>query len=230
MGFKGIVNFMHLKLGATIWLPALTGFGTKPEDLLSVTFDMWMNDAQEGLDRLQTTCDTIIVLGHSFGGLLGLLLAAENESISTLISWAGTYKIKDRRLGFLPFVYKIPLIRRLIPKKFPMNPPEALIQQGWIRYSWMPRPIVFSLIEGLKHLYKSISEVNCPIFVIQGSLDESITEDSPHKIYQLVNSSKKDIWIIEGGHHPLMQDKHLKDELFEKTVQFIRSANDLQMV
>ena len=188
-----------------------------------------MSDAQNGLERLQTICDTIIVLGHSFGGLLGLVLAANNKEISTVISWAGVYGIKDRRLCLLPFILKMPLIRRLIPEKFPMNPSDKFVNQGWVGYAWMPVSIVFSITEGIKRLKNSLSRVTCPTFIIQGTLDETVTDNSPHKIFRSINSSEKEIWIVEGGHHPIMQDENLKGELFEKTVQFIRNTNNLSL-
>jgi carboxylesterase len=224
---KEMSEYLHRQLHATVWLPSLTGFGTEPEDLYTVTFDKWMNDAQEGLERLQCCCDKIIVLGHSFGGLLGLLLAANNDSISVLITWAGVYGIKDRRLALLPYISKIPLLRRLIPDKFPMNPSQSLIKKGWIGYTWLPVSIVTSFTEGLKRLQKSISKVSCPTLIVQGTLDESVTADSPRTIYKSISSSIKDIWIAEGGHHPIMQDEHLKDELFKRTVQFIQTVLEL---
>ncbi len=221
---KEIAEYLHEQFGATVWLPSLSGFGTKPEDLMAVSFDQWMNDAQSGLERLKSTCEQVVILGHSYGGLLGLLLAANNENISALITWAAVYKIKDRRLGLLPILYKIPLVRRLIPQKFPFNPPESLIDQGWVGYSWMPVSIVHSITEGLSRLKRSISKVKCPTFIIQGSLDERVTDDSPHIIYRSISSSKKDIWIVEGGYHPLMQDRDLKSELFKRTGQFIEKV------
>ena len=226
---KKTAEYLHQQLKATVWFPALTGFGTKPEDLLTVTFDSWLSDAQNGLERLQTICDTIIVLGHSFGGLLGLVLAANNKEISTVISWAGVYGIKDRRLCLLPFILKMPLIRRLIPEKFPMNPSDKFVNQGWVGYAWMPVSIVFSITEGIKRLKNSLSRVTCPTFIIQGTLDETVTDNSPHKIFRSIKSSEKEIWIVEGGHHPIMQDENLKGELFEKTVQFIRNTNNLSL-
>ncbi len=214
-------------MGATVWLPSLNGFGTKPEDLFAVTFDSWMTDAQNGLKRLQDHCDRVTVVGHSFGGLLGLLLAAKTSEISCMISWAGVFDLKDRRRAVVASMYKIPILRKLIPERVSMNLPDELIEQGWVGYSWMPVSIILPITEGINQIHSMISKVSCPTFVIQGTLDESITDKSPHKIYQSINSSLKDIWIVEGGKHPIMQDKHIKEELFKRSVHFIqKSLND----
>ncbi len=218
---KEIARYLHEQIGATIWLPSLRGFGTKPEDLCNVSFSDWLNDARDGVDRLKTSCDTIIVLGHSFGGLLALLLAAENQSIGAVITWAGGYGIKDRRLALLPYIMKIPLLKRIIPEKFSMGQPEDLIKQGWIGYEWIPSSMAFSISEGINKLKKSLATVTCPSLIIQGTLDNVVIKNGPAKIYQGIKSTKKEIFLIEGAHHPLMQEEEFKEELFDKTVQFI---------
>jgi carboxylesterase len=221
---KEIAHYLHEKLDATVWLPSLKGFGTKPEDLYNVSFSDWLDDAQNGINRLKESCDTIIILGHSFGGLLSYITAAENQSISAVISWAGAYGIKDRRLAFLPYIIKIPLLRRIVPEKFPMNPSEDNIKQGWVGYDWLPISIVSSFIEGINTLKRSLPKVTCPSLIIQGTLDESVTQNSPTKIYNSINSVKKEILLIEGAHHPLMQEEDFKGELFNKTIQFINQV------
>jgi len=218
---KEIAHYLHEHIGATIWLPSLRGFGTKPEDLYNVSFSDWLSDARDGIDRLKTSCDTIIVLGHSFGGLLALLLASENQSLGAVITWAGGYGIKDRRLAFLPYILKIPLLRRIIPEKFPMNPSEDFIKLGWVGYDWIPSSMAFSISEGISTLRRSLATVTCPSLIIQGTLDEVVVKNGPSKIYQRIKSTKKEIFLIEGAHHPLMQEEEFKEELFDKTVQFI---------
>ncbi len=221
---KEIAHHLHEQLGATVWLPSLKGFGTKPEDLYNVTFSDWLNDAQNGIDRLKTSCDTIIVLGHSIGGLLALMLAAQNRSIDAIVTWAGGYGIEDRRLALLPYIMKIPLLRRFIPEQFSMGQPEDLIRQGWIGYDWMPISMVSSISEGIKTLKRSLAKVTCPCLIIQGTHDEVVTKNSPSKIYQGIKSTKKEIFLIEGASHPLMQETEFKGELFNKTLQFINQV------
>ena len=73
---KEFANLLHERAGMTVWLPSLTGFGTRPEDLLGVTLDDWLADARSGLDRLLETCQQVFIVGHSAGGALALLMAS----------------------------------------------------------------------------------------------------------------------------------------------------------
>ena len=73
-------------------------------------------------------------------------------------------------------------------------------------------------------LKSKLSLVNCPSLIIQGTNDESVSKNSAIKIYHGINSSKKELLFIEGAHHPLMQEKDYKDELFSTTIHFIKQV------
>ena len=56
---KEFAGVLHEETGMTIWLPALRGFGTTPEDLYEVKFEDWVTNANEGVDKLRKICDQI---------------------------------------------------------------------------------------------------------------------------------------------------------------------------
>ncbi len=221
---KEFAHTFHSETGATIWLPALKGFGTRPEDLYDVSFSDWMNDAQEGIQKLKQDCDQIFVVGHSMGGLLTLLLASRQENINAIVTWAAPFNVRYRQLKLLPVISKIPLIKRLIPEKFPSPAPEELREQGWIGYDWIPSSVGMIFIEGLKRMKQSLGKVICPAFIIQGTQDESVSDDSAKKIFQTINSVTKELWYVEGAPHPLMTDDTYKEELFARTIAFLEKA------
>jgi carboxylesterase len=218
---KEFANLLHTKTGMTVWLPALTGFGTKPEDLYEVRFDDWLRDAHNGLDRLLKQCEHAYVVGHSAGGLISLILASERDDVSALVTWAAPYGVRSRLLLLLPVISRIPLLRRAIPGKHPTGIPNWLREQGWIGYDWIPPSIGLTVRDGMKRLRKSLGEITCPALIIQGSSDDSVTEDSARRIYEKIASVRKDIWIVEGAGHPMMNDKRYKDDLFERTIAFL---------
>ena len=218
---KEFAHTFHSETGATIRLPALKGFGTRPEDLYDVTFTDWLNDAKEGVQKLTLDCNQIFVVGHSMGGLLTLLLASEQKNVNAIVTWAAPYNVRYRQLKLLPIISKIPLIKRLIPEKFPSPAPEELKEKGWIGYDWIPSSLGMIFIEGLKRMKQALPKVTCPAFIIQGTNDESVSDDSAKKIYQMINSSTKELWYVEGAPHPLMNDETYKKELFIRTISFL---------
>lgn len=127
---KEFAHTLHSETGVSVWLPALKGFGTRPEDLLNVTFSDWMNDAHDGATKLQQDCDRIFIVGHSMGGLLALLLASEREDISAVVTWAAAISVRTRKLTLLPIITKIPILKRLIPEQFPTGISKELKKKG----------------------------------------------------------------------------------------------------
>ena len=221
---KEFAYYLHSQLNATIALPALSGFGTKQENLTNIQFDTWVQDTQEALTELKKTCNSIIIVGHSFGGLLGLLLASKKSAIDVIITWAAVHTISYKRLTIVPYIMKIPLFRSFLPMKIPITPSEELVAQGWVGYDWMPISIVPALAQGIKILKKSLHLVTYPTFIVQGTDDEIISKKSPQIIYDQINSNTKEIWLINGAKHPLMQDPKFKEVLFDRTLKFIRQS------
>ncbi|MFX1537261.1 MAG: alpha/beta hydrolase, partial [Promethearchaeota archaeon] len=109
-------------------------------------------------------------------------------------------------------------------ERHPVNIPAHLRDMGWIGYDWIPLSLGLVALDGLKRLHTSISEVQCPVFVIQGSKDEAITSNSAKKIFNNLKNPNKELWIIEGGIHPLMQD-FCKEELFERSLTFLEKKD-----
>ena len=221
---KEFARTLHSKTGTTIWLPALKGFGTKPEDLYNVTFSDWMNVAHEGVTKLQQDCDRIFIVGYSMGGLLTLILASERKDINAVVTWSAAISVRTRKITLLPIITKIPILKRLFPEQFPTGISMELKEKGWIGYDWIPSSIGFSILNGIKQLKKSLDKVTCPAFIIQGTKDEDVSRNSAEKIYNTINSRIKEIWYVEGAGHPIMNDELYKKELFARTIAFLETA------
>lgn len=216
---KEFATFANKK-GYTIWLPSLDGFNTKPEDLINVSFQNWIENGLDGLEKLQETCEKVSVVGHSLGGLISLILAAETSSISSIVTWAAAWGINNRMLSLLPYISKVPLMKNLIPSRIPVEPSEELVEMGWLGYEWLPATLGFEFLDAIKFLKRQIRFINCPTFVIQGNKDITIKSNSARIIYNKLKTKIKELWIIEHATHTLMQES-CKSELFERTLNFI---------
>lgn len=218
---KEFAHLLHQRAGMTIWLPSLSGFGTRPEDLVGVTLDNWLSDASSGLESLLETCEQVFIIGHSAGGVLALLTAAERREVSGIVTWATPYDVNTRLLYILPILSRIPLLNRAIPKTHSSLAPQWLREKGWIGYDWIPTSIGLVMLDALKRMKKTLDKVNCSVLIIQGTSDDAITVKSAEKIYQALASEKKEFRLIEGAHHPMMNEEKYKDELYTRTIEFI---------
>lgn len=220
---KEFAHLLHERTGMTVWLPSLFGFGTRPDDLFGVTLDDWLNDAHTGLERLLKTCRRVFMVGHSAGGLLALLIASEREEVSGVVTWAAPYDVQTRILYALPTLTKIPLLSRAIPKTHRPQIPEWLREMGWAGYDWIPTSIGLVMYDGMKRLKEALNRVKCPALIIQGTNDGSVTKNSAEKIFHGISSERKEVHMIEGAHHPMMNEEKYKGELFSRTIEFLLS-------
>ncbi|MGD9396594.1 MAG: alpha/beta fold hydrolase [Candidatus Thorarchaeota archaeon] len=222
---KEFANILHEQTGMTVWLPSLTGFGTKPEDLYDVTFEDWLAVAHSGLDRLLETCQQVFIVGHSAGGVLTLITASERREVNGVVTWAAPYNVQSRLFALLPGISRIPLLRRVIPERHESPAPSWLREKGWVGYDWIPINIGFIMHDALKRLRGSLGQVTCPALIIQGTADRGVSKDSAQRIFEGLVSEKKEMQMIEGAPHPIMTDDRFKEDLFARTIGFL---NDIE--
>ncbi|MBY8998400.1 MAG: alpha/beta fold hydrolase [Candidatus Thorarchaeota archaeon] len=219
---KEFANILHGKTGMTVWLPSITGFGTKPEDLFGVTLNDWLADAHSGLDRLLETCQQVFLVGHSAGGLLALLTASERNEVDGLVTWAAPYNVQSRLFSLLPVMSRIPFLRRAIPERHESPAPRWLREKGWVGYDWIPTSIGPVMHDALKRLKQALNSVTCPALIIQGTADGSVSRNSAQRIFNNLASERKEMYMIEGAPHPIMTDDRYKDDLFARTIEFLK--------
>ncbi|MFW9854309.1 MAG: alpha/beta hydrolase [Candidatus Thorarchaeota archaeon] len=218
---KDFAHFLHKQTKMTVGLPTLKGFGSNPEHLRDVVYNDWHQQAEDQVAALQASSDEVFVIGYSFGGIIALLLSVTHPTIAGLTLWSTPFEIRSHLFRLLPFLIKIPGVKRLLPKRVKTPPPPHLKELGWISYEWVPSSLGLVVLEGFTRLKKVIHEVRCPTLIIQGEFDELIQRESAERIYHGISSRRKEIWIVDGARHPLMFDPNVKELLFKKTIDFL---------
>lgn len=183
------------------------GVGESKSDNLvpeKVRFDDFANDAVNWINYLKKDFDTVIVMGHSIGALIGIL-ATEQTEIDQFISLAGIassgYETLKRQLSTNqpPFVTEaaIPILDSLNSGYNVDNVPAYLNglfhpkMQGYLM-SWM------------KYVpQQEIKKLNIPILIVQGTTDVQITVEEAKKM-ATVNSNCQ-LKIIDNMNHVLKE-------------------------
>jgi len=140
------------------------------------------------------------------------------------VTWGAPWRIKNLRLSLLPVISKMPLARRTIPKRIPVEKSARIKKMGWVGYDWLPISLGFVILTALQKLHASINSVECPVLIIQGTKDEVIDKSSAKNIFLRMTSPEREIWLIQEGRHALMQDS-CKEELFKRTLEFINKKS-----
>ena len=87
--------------------PMMPGHGTRPEDLMKVTWKDWARTAMENYKQLRENNNKVFVVGHSMGGTNALFLAEHAMELDGVITLAPALFIRDWRTRFIPVVKRV---------------------------------------------------------------------------------------------------------------------------
>ena len=183
--------------GFTVLGVRLAGHGTSAEDLSHMTKEDWMDSVRDGYALLSACTERISVAGHSMGGLLALLLAAEKpvERVATLA--APMFICEERGIQYLPPREAsrgkyVPKARRKLK-----NVPAAVNRT----YRKMSLNSVHELVDTMEWTKARLSEVKVPLLIIHSHEDHTAAPKSADYLYEHVASTEKEIlWLKDSGH------------------------------
>ena len=195
-------------------IPLLPGHGTKPGDLIGISWEEWVKVCRIEIEKMQRNCDEIFLVGLSMGGTIALLLATEIVcsgaiTLSAPITLSG---FTVRLLSFLRF-----FVRYWKKKPFSFSSSSSS-QMGYDRY---PLVAVLEFIKLLDYVRNSLAEVNCPVLVIHGRNDREVSSLNAELIYNGISSTDKRKILLDSSRHIITWGDD-KKKVEEEILKFIR--------
>lgn len=235
-GFSDTAHSMSIlepplnELGLPYRIPSLRGHGVdSPEALHGVSWQDWIDDANEAFHDLLNEVDKAIVIGYSMGGLIGIILACDNpDLLDSLILAAAVVQIRapiapGRFLNFIA-----PLIVKFI-KKWPLPPEyvEPELAKNHDSYAWVPTDAIVELFELSKAARKRLNEVCVPTLIIQSKNDATAASECPEIIFNGIatpTGKKQIIWFEKTGHE-MFRDCE-RDKVVKEIMNFVKERID----
>lgn len=205
---------LHMKGGYTINIPLLPGYGATPKDLKNTRIDYWKSAINRELSILIDKCDKVIVGGHSMGGVLTLILAA-NYNLDGIFTISAP-------IGVQRFLFHLVPLFKIFVKYHTIDSEQFKKDTNgkWVGYDKIPLNIATKLKKLMREMKKSLSEIKCPALIFQGKLDSEIKSNSIDYIYDNITSKKKrKIWL-ENNDHPILDSPDHKQIVLE-LIKFI---------
>ena len=198
------------------------GFGDSSAKPMQWTTEDFKSDALVGLELLRERFDKVGVLGHSEGGTISMMIAAENKA-DFIVSLAGMAisgaetllwqnRITLKGLGFtdeqvgpyckmLEKAFDVRINGGKMPNPDDYDVPGSLMQNYWavVAQIQMPYMIHFLSLDARPIL----GNVTCPVLALNGSKDNQVDYESNLSAIRngLPANSKKHIETIEGVNH-----------------------------
>lgn len=200
--------------GYAVEVPRLPGHGTHWRDLARTRYSDWRKGVVETIDRLQSRCPRVVLVGLSMGGTLVLDIASERRDIAGVV--AINPAILDRQ-GLLARL--APLLARVIPV-IPSRL-SGLVKNDAARpgvdekaYAWMPTRAAESFLTELPRIRAQLRRLTVPTLIAYSLQDHSVSPENSIAIPSLAGAAAVELLPLERSYHlaPLDYDQELLEQ------------------
>ena len=198
------------------------GFGDSSAKPMEWTTEDFKLDALAGLELLRGRFDKVGVLGHSEGGTIAMMIAAEKKA-DFIVSLAGMAisgaetllwqnRVALKGLGFtdeqvesyckmLETAFDIRVNGGRMPNPDDYDVPESLLQNYWAVVAQIQMPYMIHLLS--LDARSILGNVTCPVLALNGSKDNQVDYKSNLSAIRngLPSNSKNCIETIDGVNH-----------------------------
>jgi carboxylesterase len=205
-GFSGSPSEMRYmgerlaEYGWTVLGILLSGHGTNPEHMAKTRWEDWVRDAEEGVRKLRESCDTVVGIGLSMGGLLALHLATLGL-IDGIVSMNAPMVLADKRSRFVRLIRPFKsFIRKSKPSR--LVSAQSLGTERFV-YSRISVDALISLNSAMRRVRRSLYKIQCPTLLMQSIKDFTVNPISVQIIRSKIQQIKPDLIYWEKSGHIL---------------------------
>lgn len=201
--------------------PDIPGFGQSQTPDKIWNFEDYADFFSQFLERLNVR--SAVVIGHSFGGGIGLLLAAQNSKVSKLILADSTGL--PMNVTFWRLLISL-LKKTILQLYFDKNAKTAGILIDFLdscrRHFWQLSKIYQIAKKCLSSSYPKIQNINIPTLLLWGKYDNLLKLETAYELNHLIKDSRLE--IIKGGHDWCL----FNPKLFVKEIEeFLKEMRNL---
>lgn len=230
------------RVGYKTTVPLLAGHGAGYKELLATTWEDWREGLQYHLRAFAETCDEVVIVGLCVGGLLGLMIAADEDKVTAVVSLAPDLNCRVPGLGtpwarfLLPVVYRVPWLMRMgywtqkppygiknpkLQRRIAKAVAESVNGQTKDFGTFRVYAGTFLQLHRLQEAAKqTLPRVKCPTLIIHSFEDTIFSIHNSALVYTLLGSAQKTVTFITGCDHVLTVDLR-KDEVARRITRFI---------
>jgi len=189
----------------------LPGHGSSPRDLREVTADDLVEAVADETQRLLQSHDQVVLLGHSMGGALVTLVAAQ-EPVDGLILAAPYFSLTHRwYYGLHPETWARLLspFLRWVYRPVSMDPvADPSLRGETVDYRWFPGNAVFFAVD-LKERAKAaetLGAITAPVLLLHGIHDRTTSPEAAQAAVEGMASEAKAFVSLPRSDHLLFRD------------------------
>jgi len=188
----------------------LPGYGTTPREMERTTYDDYRNAIDARYAALRKECGTVVIMGHSLGGALATLAAADlkPDGLVLIAPFFGLtpYPAADRAMLWAARA-AAPVLRWLPSTG---NPPINQLENAdhVDRYRWVPSAAGVTAMQVCRKVHETEAwkSINCPLLVVHSHGDKVTNPEIAETVFPGFASAEKDFFWIEKSNHVYFWD------------------------
>ena len=211
-GFSGSPRDFHdlpdrvAGAGWRVRAPLLPGHGTSCFDFEGITIEGLVEAVRNEVRALREHSETLVVLGHSMGGALATLVAAETP-VDGLILAAPYYGITHKCYYLLPVERWAKLLSPLVrwvyssPTRLPIKRAEA--RKDIVCYAWIPMRAALTVMRLAERARapELLDAITVPVLLVHSRSDSVASpEAAAHAAHALSSEIKRTVWLDRSDH------------------------------
>ena len=203
--------------GYTTLGPRLAGHGTSLDDLARTRWPDWLASAEDGLHLLRGMCDRIVLMGMSMGGLLSVLLAADQPPAGlVLMSTPITLLQSPIRPWLKPLSLIVPRVRKGPPDWY--DPSVNAERVAYSAYSTRAAAEVQDLTAQAR---ATLPLVTVPTLIIHSRNDTFVVPANAELLLSELGARDKKLLMVDGSNHLITLDA-ARQQVFQAAQSFVR--------
>ncbi len=213
---NGLGQYLHEQFGYTTFGVLLAGHGTSPADLAQTNMLDWYKSVKESYDFIKQYCKKIILIGHSMGATLSLILAAQ-ESVDAIVTLCAPIKVE---YFMQDYIFLVADLLKYFPRR--KKEIELMDKNSMLNYRVSALKAVEHMLDLMEVAREEIQNVTAPILTITAGLDDRVPLYNAQKIHELVKSKIKEDYFAANSIHTILFGSE-KEIVIERIIQFINS-------
>ncbi len=239
---KKYAQHLHAN-GFDVFAYCLPGHGEDTCNIRCVSYDDWIEFAQEKFLFLKKKYKKVFLGGLCLGAVLALVLAQKHKlEVAGVISLSTTLFLDGWTMPWYNFMMPLglnTLIRYYYT--FPEREPygiknikkrrsiQKIMGKNTIAMDNYPLSCVYELLKLSKLARKNMKEVISPILIIHSKEDDLTSVKSAKFVYNNISSNCKQFFILDNSYHLMLYDND-KDFVFDKSVEFLNTLKQNEEV
>ncbi len=200
---EGLARSLNEK-GFTVYVPRLKGHGTSVADLAGITFEEWLESAEEALVVVRHLCRAFAVGGVGIGGRIAMYLQEKASDSMAFFAVAPPLRMKDFSDAFVAS----PGLWDQMMKKAGMKSHDGSTEQyapanPRVAYDKNPEAgmkQVEALMEQMEPLLKTLK---APGLIVQSRENSMVDVRGSEKLFRSMGSEIKEYYLFDTRQHGL---------------------------